>query len=61
NPFAIEPKTSNKNLLLALLHKTEATNVMLKCHVLKLQATNILNERYCKVLHGQLANQEAKK
>ncbi|KAG1793163.1 uncharacterized protein HD556DRAFT_1189117, partial [Suillus plorans] len=57
----IEPKTSNKILLLALLRETEATNVTLKCHVLELQATNILNERYCKVLCGQLANKEAKK
>ncbi|KAG1761014.1 hypothetical protein EDD22DRAFT_780394, partial [Suillus occidentalis] len=48
-------------LLLVLLHKTEANNITLKCHILKLQATNILNERYCKVLRGQLANQEAKK
>ncbi|KAG1827916.1 hypothetical protein EV424DRAFT_1319044 [Suillus variegatus] len=61
SPFSIEPKTSNEILLLALLRETEATNVTLKRHVLELQATNILNERYCKVLRGQLANQEAKK
>jgi|SRR6267154_2045222 len=62
NPsLAIEPKTLNEILLLALLCETEATNVTLERCVLELQATNILNERYCKVLRGQLANQEAKK
>ncbi|KAG1731056.1 uncharacterized protein EDB91DRAFT_1058968, partial [Suillus paluster] len=61
HPFAIEPKTSNEILLLAFLRETEATNITLKRCVLELQAMNILNERYCKVLCGQLANQEAKK
>ncbi|KAG1777595.1 hypothetical protein EV702DRAFT_1197210 [Suillus placidus] len=46
--FSIKPKTLNEILLLALLRETEATNVMLKHCVLELQATNILNERYCK-------------
>ncbi|KAH7917888.1 hypothetical protein BV22DRAFT_996045, partial [Leucogyrophana mollusca] len=57
----IQPKTTNEVLLLTLLRKAEAANIALKHRVIDLQAASILNEMYCSVLRGQLANQEEKK
>lgn len=55
------PKTANEVLLLSSLREAEVANATLKRRVLELQAANILNEMYCNVLRGQLANQEGKK
>ncbi|KAH7904160.1 hypothetical protein BJ138DRAFT_1096025 [Hygrophoropsis aurantiaca] len=57
----VQPKTANEVLLLASLRNADAANASLKQRVLELQAANILNEMYCTVLRGQLANYEEKK
>jgi hypothetical protein len=57
----VVPKTANEVLLLSSLREAEVANATLKRRVLELQAANILNEMYCNVLRGQLANQEGKK
>ncbi|KAG2368983.1 hypothetical protein BDR07DRAFT_1477616 [Suillus spraguei] len=48
----IHPATANEILLLAALHKAEAANATLKKCVIALQASNILNEMYCKLAAG---------
>ncbi|KAG2109833.1 uncharacterized protein F5147DRAFT_652027 [Suillus discolor] len=55
------PKTADEVLLLSSLREAEAANATLKRCMLELQAANVLNEMYCNVLRGQLANQEEKK
>ncbi|KAG2121288.1 hypothetical protein DEU56DRAFT_760707 [Suillus clintonianus] len=60
-PFTYHLMTTNEVSLLSLLFEVEAANAILKFYVLELQAANVLNEMYCNVLRGQLANQEEKK
>lgn len=58
--LTIKPKTPNKNLLLNALQDAQAHTAGLKCHMLELQAENVLNEMYCTLLHKQLANHKKK-
>ncbi|SJK99861.1 uncharacterized protein ARMOST_03172 [Armillaria ostoyae] len=57
----MEPKTKREAELLAALHISEQTNQIYQRRMIELQATNILNEVYCKALREQLAFREAKK
>lgn len=47
-------------MLLASLRELDAENKSLKCCVVELQASNILNKTYCNKLRFQLAGKEAK-
>ncbi|KAK0447945.1 hypothetical protein EV421DRAFT_1900595 [Armillaria borealis] len=47
----MEPKTKREAELLAALHISEQTNQIYQWKMIELQATNILNEAYCKTLH----------
>lgn len=51
----IEPKTKNEMALLAALRESESRLKHLEKRNMELQATNILNEIYCKTLREQLA------
>jgi hypothetical protein len=51
----IEPKTDAEVLLLAALRESCDENENHRCRILELQATNILNEAYCKALKEKLA------
>jgi hypothetical protein len=59
--MTIVPKTANERLLLAALREYEAQATHYRQRTLALQATNIINEAYCKSLREQLAFKEAKK
>ncbi len=53
--FHIYPKTKQEIVLLAALQESEAENEQNWQRLMELQATNILNEIYCKALYKQLA------
>ncbi|KAL6303708.1 hypothetical protein BKA93DRAFT_693748, partial [Sparassis latifolia] len=57
----ITPKTKNEITLLAALREAEAQVAYFRQRTLELQATNVLNEVYCKTLREQLAFAEEKK
>ncbi|TFK24078.1 hypothetical protein FA15DRAFT_571942, partial [Coprinopsis marcescibilis] len=56
-----QPKSKTKAVLVAALHKADAKNKVLKQCVVKLQASNLLNETYCNKLRFQLMAKEKAK
>jgi hypothetical protein len=54
----IEPKTSNKKVLIRALREAEEVIEVQRCRNLEIQAVSILNATYCKSLAEKLAVQE---
>ncbi|KAF8995505.1 hypothetical protein BDQ17DRAFT_1211977, partial [Cyathus striatus] len=59
--LTITPQTENKALLLAALKETHIDNKNLQGRLVHAQASNLLNEMYCKKVQVELASKENKK